>query len=281
MPARVAEAAIPTWFTAGVPHPRGRRLHLEIVKPEILSNYLARIGYTGELVPSAESLRGLHRAHLMTVPFENLDIARKREIVCDEGKILEKIVGQRRGGFCYEMNGAFAALLRGLGFKVTLLSARVPRADGSNGPEFDHLTLRVDLEQPWLADVGFGDSFLDPLRLEMGVEQAQDARNFRIVEEDGLLHVERMEPGTQWKREYSFSLVARRLEDFSDMCRYHQTSPESPFTRKSVCTRATAEGRITLADRKLIVTRAGQRSERVLEEEECGRVLREEFGVVL
>ncbi|MBZ5597280.1 MAG: arylamine N-acetyltransferase [Acidobacteriia bacterium] len=217
----------------------------------------------------------------MVVPFENLDIARKCEIVCAEDKILEKIVGQRRGGFCYEMNGAFAALLRALGFEVTLLSARVPREDGGNGPEFDHLTLRVDLNEPWLADVGFGDSFLDPLRLEVGREQAQDGRSFRIVDEDGSLHVERMEAGGQWKREYSFSLVARRLEDFSAMCHYHQTSAESPFTRKSVCTRATADGRITLADRKLIVTRAGQRSERVLSEEECGRVLREEFGVVL
>jgi N-hydroxyarylamine O-acetyltransferase len=248
---------------------------------EVLNAYLARIGYVGPLAPGAESLRGLHRAHLMTVPFENLDIARKREIVCDEDRILEKIVGQKRGGFCYEMNGAFAALLRALGFEVTLLSARVPRADGSSGPEFDHLTLRVDLEQPWLADVGFGDSFLDPLRLEVGTEQPQDGRNFRIVEKDGSLCVERIEPGGTWKQEYSFGLVARRLEDFSSMCHYHQTSLESPFTRKSVCTRATADGRITLADRKLIVTQAGQRSERMLTEEECGRVLQDEFGVVV
>jgi N-hydroxyarylamine O-acetyltransferase len=251
------------------------------MKPETLKAYLARIRYAGPLAPGAESLRGLHRAHLMTVPFENLDIARGQEIVCDEDLILKKIVDRKRGGFCYEMNGAFAALLRGLGFRVTLLSARVPREDGSDGPEFDHLTLRVDLDQPWLADVGFGDSFLDPLRLEVGREQAQDGRSFRIVEEDGSLHVERTEPGRQWKREYSFTLVARRLEDFSPMCHYHQTSLESPFTRKSVCTRATANGRITLADRKLIVTRAGQRSETMLTEEECGRVLREEFGVVL
>ncbi|HVO79563.1 MAG TPA: arylamine N-acetyltransferase [Terriglobales bacterium] len=243
--------------------------------------YLARIAYTGPTVPNAETLRALHRAHMMTVPFENLDIARGREIVCDEDRILKKIVGRKRGGFCYEMNGAFAALLRGLGFKVTLLSARVPREDGSDGPEFDHLTLRVDLNGPWLADVGFGDSFLDPLRLELGSEQPQDGRSFRIVEERGSLHVERLEPGKPWKREYSFGLAERRLEDFSAMCHYHQTSPESPFTRKSVCTRATVDGRITLAGKKLIVTRAGQRSETVLTDEERVRVLREEFGVVL
>src|SRR5689334_2014409 len=138
-----------------------------------LSRYLDRIGYTGFREPTAEVLRQIHRAHLFTVPFENLDIALGREIVCDEEPFLRKIVDRRRGGFCYELNGAFATLLRELGFAVTLLSGRVPRQDGSLSPEFDHLALRVDLEELWLADVGFGDSFLDPLRLATGAEQQQ------------------------------------------------------------------------------------------------------------
>src|SRR5450432_2208551 len=135
--------------------------------------YLHRIRFSVSQVdpPSSDLLRALHRAHLFTVPFENLDIHIKREIFCDEARILHKIVNQHRGGFCYELNGAFAVLLRALGFQVTLLSARVAKDDGSFGPEFDHLTLRVDLEEPWLADVGFGDCFLDPLRLEFGTEQ--------------------------------------------------------------------------------------------------------------
>jgi N-hydroxyarylamine O-acetyltransferase len=249
--------------------------------PAILSAYLARIAYTGPTAPNPETLRAIHRAHLMTVPFENLDIALQRQIVCDEAAILDKIANHQRGGFCYEMNGAFAGLLRALGFEVTLLSARVARDDGSDGPEFDHLTLRVDLGQPWLADVGFGDSFVDPLRLELGAEQTQDGRAFRIVEDNGSLHLEKAEPDANWKRQYSFGLVPRRLEEFAAMCHYHQTSPESPFTRKRVCTKATPDGRITLADGKLIVTRAGQRTERMLTEEERGRVLREEFGVVV
>src|SRR5690348_18327942 len=135
--------------------------------------YLARIGYTGPLQPSAESLRLLQRAHLLSVPFENLDIGCKRKIMVDRERSVAKVVSEKRGGFCYELNGAFATLLESLGFKVTLLSARVPRQDGSDGPEFDHLALRVDLDQPWLADVGFGDSFLDPLRLELNAEQSQ------------------------------------------------------------------------------------------------------------
>src|SRR5271169_1200439 len=127
--------------------------------------YLDRIAYAGPLAPRLEVLRNLHRAHLLSVPFENLDIAAGRKIVCDEHAFIHKIVELRRGGFCYELNGAFAALLRAIGFQVTLLSARVPRENGSDGPEFDHLALRIDLERSWLADVGFGDSFLEPLEL--------------------------------------------------------------------------------------------------------------------
>ena len=123
-----------------------------------LSAYLERIHYTGSATPSAETLRALHRAHMLAVPFENLDIEFGRKIPCDEDAALHKIVDLRRGGFCYELNSAFAALLRALGFPVTLLSARVTRSDGSESPEFDHLAIRVDLDRPWLADVGFGDS---------------------------------------------------------------------------------------------------------------------------
>lgn len=219
---------------------------------------------------------------MLSVPFENLDIGLGRKIVCGEDSFIHKIVDRRRGGFCYELNGAFAALLRELGFNVTLLSARVPRQDGGNGPEFDHLTLRVGLEEPWLADVGFGDSFLDPLRLQAGVEQPQGRRSFRLVDQHGSFDVEMREPDAAWKRQYSFTLVPRQLSDFEPMCHYHQTSPESPFTRRTICSRATPNGRITLAGWKLIQTRHGKKQESLLNsEEEWRTVLQEQFGVVL
>lgn len=247
-----------------------------------LSRYLDRIAYTGPTSPTPETLDAIHRAHLFSVPFENLDIGLGRKITCEESAFLRKLIEQRRGGFCYEMNGAFAALLRRLGFKVTLLSARVPRQDGSDGPEFDHLALRIDLAEPWLADVGFGDSFLSPLRLAIGEEQQQDGRAFRITELEGSLHVERAEPEGSWKREYSFTLVPRDLSEFAPMCHYHQTSRESPFTRKRVCSMATPEGRITVADWKLIVTFNGKREERMLSSDKEWRdALQKYFGVVL
>src|SRR5215831_11113226 len=100
------------------------------------SAYLARIGYADSTVPGAETLRKLHRAHMLTVPFENLDIGLHRKVECDADAAVRKIVEAQRGGFCYELNGAFAWLLHELGFHVTLLSARVARKDGSFSPEF-------------------------------------------------------------------------------------------------------------------------------------------------
>lgn len=242
--------------------------------------YLERIGYSGSRTPSADTLRYIHRAHLLSVPFENLDIGWGREIRMDQKAFVRKIVEHHRGGFCYELNGAFSVLLQALGFHVTLLSARVPLADGSDSPEFDHLALRVDLNEPWVADVGFGDCFVDPLRLQIGLEQEQQGKWFRIVEAGDSLRLERRGGETGWKTQYLFGLKPRRLEEFAEMCRYHQTSPQSPFTGKRVCSRATPEGRITLSEMKLITTNGDRREERLLKSEaEWQAALADHFGV--
>jgi N-hydroxyarylamine O-acetyltransferase len=244
--------------------------------------YLRRISYSGPLRPSAEVLCELHRAHMFTVPFENLDIAVGKRITCNEEAILRKIIEQRRGGFCYELNAAFAALLREFDFKVTLLSCRVARDDGKVAPEFDHLALKVDLNEPWLADVGYGDSFVEPLRLTADIEQPQGTRKFRLTNEAGSLCMEMAESGADWKRQYIFDLIPRQLEDFAGMCQYHQTSPESPFTQKRVCSRATPEGRITLAGSRLIITRNGKRDESPLASDEQWReALKKHFDIAL
>lgn len=244
--------------------------------------YLARICYSGPTAPTIETLRAIHHAHLQTVPFENLDIGLHRKILVDEDLIVHKIVDLRRGGFCYELNGAFAALLRALNFRLTLLSARVARPDGGEGPEFDHLTLRVDLDEPWLVDVGFGELFLEPLRLTPGIEQQDPAGTFRLVAFEDRLRLEKAEPEARWRPQYSFSPRPRRLEDFVGMCHYHQTSPESSFTQKRLCTRATPDGRVTVSEMKLIVTRDGRREENLLaSEDELLETLREQFGITL
>ena len=248
-----------------------------------IQSYLDRIGYRGPLTPTAETLRALQVAHLQTVPFENLSIHAHQPIVLDDESLFDKVVARRRGGFCYELNGLFAALLRALGFHVTMLSAAVARGDGTFGPDFDHMALRVDLEEPWLADVGFGDSFCDPLRLDERGEQPEGVRTFRIDADGGhLLLLRRDGPGEPWQPQYRFTLQSYEYPDYADMCHFHQTSPDSHFTRQTVCSLATPEGRVTLSGMKLITTQGGERQERILEsEEQRAAALREIFGVVV
>lgn len=247
-----------------------------------VASYLDRIDYSGSAQATADTLRAIHYAHMLAVPFENLDIALGRKIVVDEDAFVRKVVERQRGGFCYELNGAFAALLRALGFRVALLSARVAREDGSLSPEFDHLTLRVDLDEPWLADVGFGESFLEPLQLKVGREQIDPAGTFRLTQCEERIQLEKAESMGTWKPQYAYSFQPRQLGDFAGMCHYHQTSPDSHFTQNRICSRATPTGRITLSGMKMIVTRNGVRDERMLtSEQERTEVLREEFGIVL
>jgi len=253
--------------------------------------YLERINYRGSLVPTAETLRELQVAHLLEVPFENLSIHARQPIVLEDEALFTKIVQNRRGGFCYEANGLFAALLRALGFDVAMLSAEVANAEGEFGPDFDHMALMVtpqvsspgSLAQRWLADVGFGDSFLEPLLLDQRDEQVQGSRAYRILSEGGRLVLMRRDEGDEWKAQYRFTLQAYTYVDYAEMCRYHQTSPQSHFTTSRVCSRATKDGRITLSEMRLITTsKTGGRQERTLtSEEEYAEVLRDQFGIVI
>jgi N-hydroxyarylamine O-acetyltransferase len=241
--------------------------------------YLRRIGYAGPTAPSAETLRALHRAHMLAVPFENLSIHAREPIELDEELLFDKVVRRGRGGFCYELNGLFGALLRALGFRVEMLSARVANERGEFGPEFDHMALMVTLEERWLADVGFGASFLEPLLLDETDAQRRDEGVFRIDGTGAHRLLMQLDDKGEWQPQYRFTLQPHQLADYTEMCRYHQTSPDSHFTRKRVCSRATHDGRITLSDMTLITTVAGERRERVLASvEEYEAALREHFG---
>src|SRR5215510_16507775 len=148
-----------------------------------LQAYLKRINYNDPVAPTPETLRALQVAHLLTVPFENLSIHAGEPVVLNEDALFTKIVEKKRGGFCYECNGMFAGLLRALGFEVAMLGAGVAHAQGGYGPNFDHMALMVTLNDRWLVDVGFGESFVEPLLLDERGEQVQGTRSFRIVED--------------------------------------------------------------------------------------------------
>jgi N-hydroxyarylamine O-acetyltransferase len=244
--------------------------------------YCERIGYDGSRQPSLETLRGLHRSHLYTVPFENLDIELGIPITLEPDRLFDKVVARRRGGFCYEVNGLFCELLLALGFRVSMLSGCVRRDDGGFGPEFDHMLLKVELPDPWLADVGFGESFVDPLPLRPGVAESENGHLFGVTPENGGWDLHRRDGDGTEVPLYRFSEVARQLSEYVPMCEYHQTSPESSFTRRRICTVAKPDGRITLAGMRLIETRNGVRKETLLcGEQELRACLWEQFRVQL
>jgi N-hydroxyarylamine O-acetyltransferase len=174
----------------------------------------------------------------------------------------------------------FAALLRALGFAVTMLSAEVARGGGQFSPAFDHMALMVTLEERWLADVGFGDSFVEPLLLDTTSEQIQGDESFRIVSEDSY-RVLLQRVGDEWEAKYRFTLAPHEFVDYDEMCRFHQTSPQSHFTQNRICSRATPAGRITLSGMRLIVTSRDGREERLLDAKEYDDTLRDQFGIVV
>lgn len=247
--------------------------------------YLIRIGFRENTPPNLQTLSALQVAHMRTVPFENLSIHYKQPILLSEGALYNKIVEQNRGGFCYELNGLFAWLLRSLGYKVDMLSAGVAADAGGFGPEFDHMTLLVHLEEDYLVDVGFGDSFQSPLRINFRGEQRLGGLSYQISAEGEALVLSRqndLDENTLMQPQYRFTLDPHQMREYEGMCQYHQTSAASHFTQGRVCSRATEHGRLTLSGLKFIRTENGERLETDLTtEEEFEDLLKTHFKIVL
>lgn len=245
--------------------------------------YLDRIGYHGSTRPTEIVLRRLHRRHMLSVPFENLDIHLHRPIVLNQSAFYNKIVEHHRGGFCYELNGSFEHLLRKLGFHVSMLSARVAMKKRRFSPEFDHMTLLVQLKQRWLADVGFGDSFTEPKRLDFSEPQIDNGTVYKLTRENSWILMSRRQKGSRtWDPQYKFTLTPRKLSDYVPRCNWQQSSPESHFTKNRLCSRLTSDGRVTLTDKWLIITRNGRKTERpVKNPDEFAAVLRRHFRIDL
>jgi N-hydroxyarylamine O-acetyltransferase len=245
-----------------------------------LAAYFRRLAVRRPHTADAVSLHVLHRAHQMTVPFENLSIHLSEPISLAEDDLIDKIVTRRRGGFCYELNGAFAFLLQAMGAEVKRVAARV-YGDGRAGPPFDHMVLVVhasDASGPWLIDVGFGSHSVYPLLFDSRHGQDDPAGSFLLVDtEDGDVDV--LKDG---KAQYRIEPRERALADFVPTCWWQQTAPESHFTRSTICSRLTNGGRVSISGRTLITTEGGSRSEQYLPD--AAAVLtayRDHFGIVL
>ena len=244
-----------------------------------LDQYFTRVGYRGSCDATLGTLRALHRAHLLAIPYENLDIHLGRAITLDPGAMFDKLVNERRGGWCYEMNGVFGRVLETLGFEVRYLSGAVGRATHGWRAQGNHLVLLVRLDRAWIADVGFGDGFLTPLPLEPG-SYSQGFLQYRVVRDGPRWSVHSHEFGGA--EGFDFTLTPRRLDQFGTQCRELQTSPESGFVKSTVCERFTPRGLVMLRGAVLReVTAAGVTTNVVEDLAEYRGVLRDRFDLAV
>lgn len=240
--------------------------------------YLDRIGLTGPLPANLETLEALQRSHLSSVPFENLDVYSRRGVRTDDAWSLAKIVDRRRGGWCFELNGAFAALLAALGYEVRRLAASV-LYEGS-APFPTHLTVAVFLDRPYLVDVGFGDSFIRPLPLDTAGPHDGGNGEYGFVFENGLTTMVSLE-GPKPISHYRFDMSPHTPGDFDSASEYLQTEPGLHWTRSRFATRLIDGGpdRVTLLSDRIKLRTAGQWTEHPVEESEWAEVLSDWFDL--
>jgi N-hydroxyarylamine O-acetyltransferase len=229
-----------------------------------LQAYAARIGFAGGLDPTLETLRRLQFAHSTSIPFENLDILLGQPISLELDRLQAKLVAGRRGGYCFEHNTLFAAVLESLGFKVTRLAARVRFGATAVRPR-THMLLSVDVDgEPWLADVGFGRvGPLEPLRLDRAEAVEQSGWTFRISN-DGIHHVLQTLNDESWFDLYAFSLEPQEPVDFVVSNHFTATHPDSPFVRSLIVQRRSPDACWLLQNLELTVERAGERTTETL-----------------
>lgn len=262
--------------------------------PEQIRAFLDRVGYPSDSAdvpaPSGALLAELHWAHLRAVPFENLDIVRLgREIVLDPGALYGKIVGERRGGYCFEVNGLLATVLEDVGFSMRRVMVRFVQGDDGLSPAFDHLALIVsvaggDERDRWLVDVGSGrQAFPRPLRLVADLEQhaPEVDTTYRLARAGGRWELSTKVGEAGLAPWYAFNETARELTDFGERNAFFRTDPSSPFRQGPLATRSRLDGRVTVAADRLIETVGGVRSEREITPEEADALLASELGIVL
>lgn len=246
--------------------------------------YLTRIGYTESLKPTFETLQKLQVVHLFAVPFENLDIHLGQRIELSIGRFYEKIIDRRRGGFCYELNGLFNELLLTLGYKTKIISARVySQSKGHYNPEFDHLAIIVQIDdRSYLTDVGFGEFSLSPILVDLDKIHQDDRGEFMFSKgEEDYWIVNKKENGS-WVPEYRFALKERQLADFGKRCSFHQTSPDSHFTQKRLCSLPIINGRMTISGNRFTIKENGLSKEMEIKDEmEFHEILRSRFTIKL
>ncbi|MEW9503084.1 arylamine N-acetyltransferase family protein [Jeotgalibacillus marinus] len=246
-----------------------------------INDYLKRINIEKNITPNLECLSHLQQQHMLTIPFENLDVLEGREITLDINALFNKIVLEKRGGFCYELNGLFYWLLQELGFETYMLSGSVLSSEGKYGPEFDHMALLVRLDEDYLVDVGFGDSVRSPLAM-LGKGNEDISGSYRVKPDPSHLnrYLSQKKMDEKWISKLRFTTTPRQFNEFEEMCNYQQTSPQSHFTQKLTITLATEDGRMTLSEESLTITKRDIKTQvTISSQKERERILRDKFGL--
>ncbi|HHU30764.1 MAG TPA: arylamine N-acetyltransferase [Firmicutes bacterium] len=243
-----------------------------------ITAYLKRINYQGSLDVSFATLRGLHIAHVTNIPFENIDVYLGRPIKLDRKSLFNKLVVNKRGGYCFEMNGLFSIALKELGFTVRDLLAR-GTIDGVNYMSRTHQVLVVEIgDQRYMADVGYGnDGIREPLLLEEGLEQRQFTDTYRFKKDKRYGYILQKKAGKEFRPLYAFTLEECCPEDFLMSNHYTSTYPDSFFRMARVCTMPTLDGRITLFANELKILADGELTKRVIKDEDDFRQVMKDY----
>jgi N-hydroxyarylamine O-acetyltransferase len=231
-----------------------------------LAAYLERIGHAGPVAPTQGTLAAIMRAHVASIPFENLDVQLGRPIDGDVAEIFAKLVDRRRGGWCYEQNGLLGWALETIGFRVTRVAGGVMRVASGDAALGNHLALVVTLDQPWLVDAGFGGSLAEPIALAPGSHRhaPYDLSLARI--EDDYWRYEEWIRGRPFSFDFRFApadpaVLARQQASL-------QTDPDSPFVLNLVAQRRAGDSHASLRGRVLTLSRGDAYEEFLIEDAE-------------
>jgi arylamine N-acetyltransferase len=219
---------------------------------------------------------------MLTVPFENIDVQNKRPISVDVNHLYNKVVNQKRGGYCYELNTLFHHYLLEKGFNARLVSATIHTRNGGRSRAGSHMSILVYLDQPYVADVGFGDLPLQamPLHAKKDAIYINDVNGFyrAVYEDQDKFHVQKWQDD-DWRTSYEGTETSRRIDEFDEALDYNQHNGNSIFVKKLVVTIPKIDGRVTMSEKDLTITKRGEKSKIAVTKDNYQQFLRDYFDL--
>ena len=243
-------------------------------------DYCARIGFNGEAKADAETLAALMRSQLFSVPFENLDVQAGKLVSIEPQDIVNKIVYQPRGGYCYEVNSLFAMALTSLGIEYYFVGAR-PMFYPARRPKTHMVIIAKIGSEQYLCDLGFGSYGIRAPVVLSQINQSiqQDDDFFKLHCEDGKNYILQALVGGEWINQFGFDLYPLELLDFVPANYFNSSHPDAIFVKQLLIVKHNPEGRKILSGMHLKTITKGESSTRDIAEQELATTLKEEFNL--